>query len=141
MNEAECKSRAKPLHFVTIVLCAAGLLWGGITLVRYHRLETQKVRAHEQCQDLARAAWAYLYSPASWERKLDSLRDLAHPPYGTSSYLRYGEADLIDPWGQPFQMQLRQRHDGTVFAVITTTAPDGTPISQFGVGASSAERE
>jgi hypothetical protein len=115
--------------------------------LREFRLQAQKVRAHDQCRLLERAADEYLTSPYSpgltgkpeWEPPLDSLGRLVHPTRRPSR-LPNGEADLIDPWGQPIQLQFRERSDGTHYPYFTTTAPDGTPISQFGIGEASAPR-
>jgi hypothetical protein len=89
---------------------------------REFRLQTQKARACAQCRVIARAIEEYdsgsgLRSPGlsdmEREKLPDSLSYLLRPPHGPS-LLMNGEADLIDPWGQPFQLQFRERPDGSI---------------------------
>ncbi len=87
------------------------------------------------CKNLATAVQAFATNPANPDWTIPrELGDLVRPPFGGPSYLRNGDADLIDPWGQPYRMSARKRDDGVDYALISTTAPDGTPINQFGIG-------
>lgn len=63
---------------------------------------------------------------------------LDKPPFGGPSFLPNGAADFFDPWGKPYQFQLRARADGTTYVLVFTLSPDATPISQFGMYEDSA---
>jgi len=129
--------------FVAFVDCAP---WS----TEDYRLEAQKSKAQLGCTQIATAIEAFCNSPqASWPKEWQdsqskaprTLRDLAHPPHGGSSYLRNGDADTVDPWGKPFQLNVVTNPDGSAYLLITTTAPDGTPISQHGIGEAATPRE
>ena len=128
-----------------IVICVALTL---LSAVAIDSANHDKRRAHKQCKDIAMAVEAYTPSSASpgsieemrrWGQL--TLKDLARPPHGGPSLLRNGDADLIDPWGKPFQLQLHHDEDGRIVSVlVSTTAPDGTPISQHGIGPDAAPK-
>lgn len=121
-----------------IVVCFAVLFFSGAALSSAVR---DKHRAHEQCKYLADAMEASFRSPLSewrrWRERLPppTLNDLLRPGGGEPTYLRRGATDLQDPWGNPFQLHLTSAPDeGGISVLVTTTAPDGTPISQHGIG-------
>src|SRR5436305_999766 len=90
-----------------------------------YRLDAQKSRAQLGCTSLAQAIEAYVQHEANKKHELPTaLRDLVQPPFGGSSFLRNGEADLLDPWSKPYEMERGRRSDGTEYLLITTTAPD-----------------
>lgn len=92
-------------------------------------------RAQLSCQSIAQAAEAYREHPENRTRQLPgSLRDLITPPFGGGTFLRNNEADLLDSWGNLYQMDRRKTADGREYLLIWTTAPDGMRISQFGFG-------
>jgi hypothetical protein len=102
--------------------------------------EPDKLRAEQGCKTLSQAIDAYVNQPSHSDLPPNDpsafpsrLDDLVTPPVGTS-FLKYGAKDLLDPWGKSYQMQRLRHPDGTLFVLVTTTAPDGTPISQFGIG-------
>jgi hypothetical protein len=64
----------------------------------------------------------------------NSLNELLQPPFGGPSLLEGGADSLIDPWGQQYQMRLDIRPDGTDYVLVYTITPDGTMISQYGIG-------
>jgi general secretion pathway protein G len=87
------------------------------------------------CKNLAYAAEAYLDHPANTDRRLpDRVGDLFRPPWGGPSLYRDGAEEPLDPWDNPFRMEHRRTPDGTDYLLIWTAKPDGTKISQFGVG-------
>ena len=104
--------------------------------------EAKKSKAQLGCQSIATAIEAYQTSSSNpgvtdEEKMPPSIDALVTPPqeFGGGSFLRNGKADTLDPWGKPYQFDRRPRHDGVgMYIVVFTTAPDGTPISQFGVG-------
>jgi hypothetical protein len=110
------------------------------------RVDPRLSRAQLGCAQLTIAIEAYMNNPScaggheDGTREPKSLRDLVYPPFGGPPLLRFGEADLLDPWGNPYQMEHIKRKDGTEYILITTTAPDGTPISQFGIGKNASPR-
>lgn len=105
----------------------------------------KKEQAHRQCVTITKGITTYQINPANpgvtdAEKLPDKLTDLLHPFGGNTPLLEGGERDLIDPWGKRFQMERRQRDDGTEWVLIKTTAPDGTPITQFGIGPNAEPR-
>jgi general secretion pathway protein G len=66
--------------------------------------------------------------------------DLVQPQWGSAqstSFLPDGKNSLLDPWGREFQFRPSARDDGTPYIIVFTQAPDGTYISQHGVGVKS----
>ena len=120
------------LVLASIAICVALLCLAGIGYVSN---EDKKRLAHKQCEAIAMGAEAYLISSSSSLPPLQTLHDLARPADGGQSYLRHGEADLVDPWGKQYEMERRLRTDGSIkYILVKTTAPDGTLITQFGIG-------
>jgi general secretion pathway protein G len=106
--------------------------------------EAKKSKAHLGCQSIAQAIEAYTHSAQNPgivdEEKLpQDASNLYNVPFGGASFLRNGEADTYDPWGKQYQFQRHVRQDGTMYLLVYTTAPDGTPISQHGIGAQNAQ--
>jgi hypothetical protein len=106
----------------------------------------RKNKALLDCTSIATAIEAYTQCPQNpgitEEQKMPSgPLDLLNPPFGGPSFLRNGQPDLLDPWGNPYQFQTRTRKDNTSYILVTTTAPDQTPISQFGIGENAKPRE
>src|SRR5687768_1103863 len=117
-----------------IILCVALLLLTGVAIGLGYPLEEQKKSASEQCQQIA-VVVAYHNWPLGSEHPAPPTRVvLVHPVGGGPAFLRDGDAELLDPWGKPYRMESVRQSDGTVIILITTSAPDGTPISQFGIG-------
>lgn len=126
-----------------LVVVAILVILAGIAVVAVPRYieDGKRTAAMAGCQNLAKAIEAYMNNPANPGNAMpQQLSDLIQPPFGGPSYLRNGEADTIDPWGKPYQIQPAQRADGTVYPLVTTTAADGTPISQFGIGPAATPR-
>jgi len=96
--------------------------------------DARKSRAQLQCKSLAQTIEAYYLNPQSGNQYPENLQQLLQPPFGGTSLLKNGQEDLIDPWGQPYQVQFIQGNDGAQLPLVHTTAKDGTPISQFGAG-------
>ena len=99
-------------------------------------IDVKESKAQLGCARLAQAIERYLESDANKKPEPPAtLRDLLKPPFGGKSFLRNGEeAELIDPWDNPYQMEVIKRADGDEFFLVFTMTPDGTPISQFGIG-------
>ena len=100
---------------------------------------TNKDVARSGCGTLAKACDAFQQSTlnpnGSPPRTLDELH---RPPWGGGTFLPDGEHNLRDPWGNPYLMQPRTRADGLPYLLIVSIAPDGTLISQCGVGGEKA---
>jgi len=62
------------------------------------------------------------------------LRNSGQPPENLEQVLPYvtgqSESNLIDPWGNRYQYQVTEIN-GQQMIVISTTAPDGTPINNI----------
>jgi general secretion pathway protein G len=96
--------------------------------------DARKARAQLQCKSLAQAIDTYYLNPQSGNQYPENLQQLLQPPFGGTSLLKNGQEDLIDPWGQQYQVQFIQGQDGAQQPLVYTTAKDGTPISQHGAG-------
>jgi hypothetical protein len=98
--------------------------------------EVKREKATLGCRAIAQAIEAYQIAPANKTSAPPAkLYDLVVPPFGGQSFLKKGAADLIDPWGNPYQMTPAKHPDGTQYVLITTETPEALPISQFGIGA------
>jgi hypothetical protein len=87
-------------------------------------------RALAGCQRIDAAIYRFAAHERNHEVELPrSLQELISPPFGAPSFLSNGPADLIDPWGNPYQFERR----GDTWIVFTRD-PDGMPVSQFGIG-------
>lgn len=96
--------------------------------------DARKSRAQLQCKSLAQTIEAYYLNPQSNNQYPENLQQLLQPPFGGTSMLKNGQEDLVDPWGQQYQVQFIQGQDGAQMPLVYTTAKDGTPISQHGAG-------
>lgn len=100
-----------------------------------YRLDAQKAKAQLGCASLEQAISEYIQHEANTTHELPAhLNDLLKPPFGSKPFLERGDSELIDPWGNPYQMDRARKPNGAKFVLVKTTAPDGTPISQFGIG-------
>lgn len=88
-------------------------------------------RAQLQCKNLARQVDEAEQKTGRWP---ENLQDLLTPAFGNGSLLKNGPEDLTDPWGQPYQLSYYFGADGKKTPLVHTTAADGTPISQYGIG-------
>jgi len=101
--------------------------------------DAKKARAQLGCTGLSTAIEAYSNNNSNpgmtdAEKLPQSPMNLVSPPFGGQSFLRNGQNDTIDPWGKQYTFQQQTRQDGTMYILVSTTAPDGTQISQFGIG-------
>jgi hypothetical protein len=88
---------------------------------------------------IALAVAEYTKHPDNPKHELPTkLEDLLRPLFGGPSLLPNGSADLIDPWGKPYQSERARRSNGTEYLLIKTTTLNGRPISQFGIGSESS---
>jgi general secretion pathway protein G len=101
--------------------------------------DARKGRAQLQCRSLATACEAYKNNAANpMSEDPTNPGQLLQPPFGGTSFLKNGQEDLIDPWGQEYQFRPFTQGDGTtIIQVVTHSKHDGTPISQFGIGPNS----
>jgi hypothetical protein len=106
---------------------------GVVATTRYLE-DARKNRAQLQCKSLETAVEAYRANPQSGNQYPQQLQELLSPPFGGTSFLKNGQDDLVDPWGNPYQIQLIEGQDGAQLPLVFTRAPDNTPISQFGAG-------
>jgi hypothetical protein len=102
--------------------------------------DAKKDQAIRGCKGLASACEAWATHPANEGRLPQGLIELVTPGFG-SSFLKNGVEPLVDPWGQRYRMRVVKDATGNEFTLITTTAPDGTPISQFGIGEAATPKE
>jgi general secretion pathway protein G len=125
---------------VLVVVAILVILAGVATVATTRYLEdAKKTRAQLGCKGIAQAIETYQNNPQNpgltdEERMPQDPSQLVNVPFGGPSFLRNGEADLLDPWGKPYQFEPRTRQDGTTYIIVLTVAPDGTQISQHGIG-------
>jgi hypothetical protein len=92
-----------------------------------------------QCVAIAQACEAYKLNPQNNGEYPQNLMDLVASGAG-GSQLKNGQNDLYTPWGnnQQFNYEIRQSSNdqsgSTGYPFVYCTAPDGTPISNFGIG-------
>lgn len=110
-----------------------GLLVGFALLATDKGVNTRQYQSQLQCKSLAQCCEAYQMNPESGKQYPENLRQLLVPPFG-GSFLRNGEDDLKDPWGQPYHLTFVTGPDGTKLPLVYTTTPDGTTVSQYGAG-------
>ena len=126
---------------VLVVVAILVMLATVATVATQRYLEdARKARAQLGCTGLSTAVEAYTNNAANpglteQEKYPQSIMQLVNPPFGGQSFLRNGQNDTIDPWGRPYNLTPSTRpSDGSQYMLISTTAPDGTMISQFGIG-------
>jgi hypothetical protein len=135
------------LYMAVLIVVAIVLLFDASAPRSKQRGSTEPNLSKAQlgCATLARAIVGWQISnigPGATDdnRLPESPRDLLKTVNG-KVLLENGEADLYDPWGKPYEFELRYRADGTPFIVVRTTAPDGTLITQYGIGRNAEPRE
>jgi general secretion pathway protein G len=126
-----------------LVVVAILVILAGVGIVAYMRYleDAKKTQAQLQCKSLAEACEAYYLNPQSGNSYPTSWQDLLVPFGGTGgsiSFLKNGQRDITTPWptspNPQYQLQVVNNSDGSSIPLVTCTAPDGTPISQFGIG-------
>ncbi len=124
------------LVVVAIIVILASV--GVVATTRYLE-DTRKGSAKLACQGISNSIDAYMKNPANPEGLPPSgPGDLTNPPFGGTGFLKNGADDLLDPWGQQYQMTPTTQGDGsTVMLVYTTSKNDGVKISQYGIGPAS----
>jgi hypothetical protein len=65
------------------------------------------------------ACEAYRFSPSNTGNKPPAkLADLIHPPFEGGPFVRDAEADLLDPWGNPYRYALVPSAEGKFDAYV-----------------------
>jgi general secretion pathway protein G len=136
IRRSPARRSAFTLMEVLIVVAIIVILAGGAIIAVPRILEdVKKSRAHTSAVNLAKMCEAYKINPANPTGDYPSSpQELLQPPFGGASYLTNGMEDLNTPWGQQFSLEPQQKPDGTLYMLVHTTAPDGTPVSNFGIG-------
>jgi general secretion pathway protein G len=122
-----------------LVVVAILVILASIAVVATTRYleDAKKSKAVLQAKGIHTAVQAYMTSPANpYGEPPPDLHALYQPQnsVGGTSFLKNGPEDLIDPWGKEFQVKQITTDGQTVEYCIYTVSPDGTPISQFGIG-------
>ena len=86
-----------------------------------------------------RALWTSAQA-RQWSQRAGWLVGSNFIPSTAINELEMWQADTFDPWGHQYQFQQASRSDGTMYILVTTTAPDQTQISQFGIGPNARPR-
>ncbi len=87
------------------------LLFASLWSIRYNPWTTT-YSATYLAKRLLGACEAFREHPASGGKYPASLSELHSPPFGGSSFLRDGQSDLLDPWGNPFRYVVVAGADG-----------------------------
>ncbi len=108
--------------------------------------EAKKSKAVLGCATIKKAIDSYQISASNPgvsddEKMPQDIVQLYQVPWGAASFLPDGASSALDPWGKPYAFERRQHGDGTMFIFVKTTAPDGTQISQYGVGPNSEPKQ
>lgn len=120
---------------VLVVVAILVILAGVATVALTANLENaKKSTAQLRAKSISQAMETYYLNPNSGNTYPESLQNLLQPPWGGTGLLKNGAEDLIDPWGQQFQIQAATGGDGATTPLVFTRAPDGVMISQKGVG-------
>ena len=99
------------LVVVAILVILAGV--GVVATTRYLE-DARKAKAQLACQGLSQSIDLYIKNPANTNSEPPTqLSDLLNPPFGGTGYLKNGQQDLVDPWGQQYQIQPSQGADGS----------------------------
>lgn len=125
------------LVVVAILVILAGV--GVVATTRYLE-DARKSKAQLACRGISEAISNFITNPANTDAAPPTQpSELANPPFGGTGFLKNGQQDLIDPWGQQYQFEPIQQADGSDGYIVFTYAKDGTstPISQFGIGPAS----
>lgn len=106
--------------------------------------EAKKSKAQLGCKSIETAIEAYQTSSQNpgltdQDRMPQDISNLYQVPFGGASFLKDGQSNTIDPWGKPYQFEQRNHTDGTPYIYVHTVAQDGTPISQYGIGAQNSQ--
>ena len=134
MNRTGLVTRNTVLLVVTILVAIPAAIFLYVYKTRYEPV-SHVSKAQQGCKHLDQAIEQYIGHPANPRHELpDSLDDLDHPPWGGPSLHPLGDTSRPDPWGKPYQMESATKSNGDKYIIVKTTAPDGTPISQFGIG-------
>jgi general secretion pathway protein G len=121
-----------------LVVVAILVILAGVAVVAVPKYieDARKSKAMLACKSLEQACEAYHISPQNPDGSWPQAGDLLHPFGGSAtSFLKNGDQDLKDPWGNPYQIEVRTKGDGvTQYVLVHTQAKDGTQISQYGIG-------
>jgi len=124
------------LVVVAILVILAGV--GVVATTRYLE-DARKSKAQLGCKGIQQALDAYkLQNNGDYPPQGSEIQELLHPSNGGTPYLQNGQSDTIDPWGKQYQISYtgsQTDQTGTQMSpYVSTTASDGTPISQYGIG-------
>jgi general secretion pathway protein G len=124
------------LVVVAIIVILAGV---GVVATTRNLEDARKSRAQLACRGISNAIKSYKLNPANQNGDDPSqIGDLLTPPWGGTGFLANGQNDLKSPWnGVEYQMQKTTLGDGSEGIVVFCVAPDGTKISEFGIGPAS----
>jgi hypothetical protein len=93
-----------------VVLLGLGLMTA--LTVDYGGSSTRTGEAVYHASGLLLGCEAYRRNPGSGGKYPASLSELLAPPFGGGSFLRNGQDDLIDPWGNPVRYAVVRTKDG-----------------------------
>jgi general secretion pathway protein G len=122
---------------VLVVVAILVILASVASVATFSQLEKAKERqAQLKARILSQACEQYFLDPNSNSTYPTSVQQLVTPPWGQTStpFLKDITNDILDPWQKPYQIQMTSLDNQTQTVLIMTSSPQGTPISQYGVG-------
>lgn len=136
LQAARTTRRAGFTLMEVLVVVAILVILASVAIIAVPRYidDARKNQALLRAQALGQACESYNLNSANDSGYPQALNALLTPPFGGPSFLKNGQKDLVDPWNKAFDYQVITRADQTQAPYITTTAPDGTLISNFGIG-------
>src|SRR6516164_9574109 len=108
-NRRATGRRAFTLMEVLVVVAILVIL-AGVAIIAVPRYieDARKSRAHLAAKSIEQACEAFHTNPANQDGHYpQSGQELLQPPFGGSSYLKNGLADLNTPWNQQFTLEPR----------------------------------
>jgi general secretion pathway protein G len=124
------------LVVVAIIVILAGV---GVVATTRNLEEARKSKAQLACKGIADSIQAFKMSAANQDNvDVADLGQLINPPWGGTGFLKNGQDDLKSPWPNVnYQLKQAVMGDGSDGVLVYIIAPDGTGISQFGIGPAS----
>jgi hypothetical protein len=93
----------------------------------------QERRAELSARSLLQAAEVYAANPANPQGRWPAtVADLNTPPFGSISFLRTKEKDLMDPWGMPYRCLTDRDERGVVRWYVWTERVVGGTVRKIG---------
>lgn len=126
-----------------LVVVAILVILAGVAIIAVPQQidNARKNRAQLACQSLSQLGEQYKINPANTDgRYPQNAHELLQPHFGGPAMLK-GSQDAVSPWpGREYIFTEKDKGDGTTYLLVYVTAPDGTDVSQYGIGPNAQPR-